>query len=388
MKKRVLLLYPYYWPNYKSGGPVQSLFNMVSLFSRDADFYLISRDRDLDGTPNKNVQINKWNKGPNGENIYFVREIGFPTMLSVFKFVKPDNVLINGLFDVRTTLFGLWCALLFNCKVIVSPRGMLQEWGLKRNRLKKKLYLVFIKLFLVRATWHATDSAEVRDIVRAFGAKRKIFVASNIPRGTSAATTPPFPDEHGKINLVFISLINENKNLHLVIEAINRHSSEFTFDIYGPVIDTIYWQRCLALMEGCTTIRYHGAIPPWEVPQILASYHYFVLPTMGENFGHAIFDSLASGTPVIISRTTPWMNIDTSGAGYYVDLSAPSPLDGVLRELKTLQPSAYANARKNSLTYAKKFWESQNFLNDYKFLLGCFLIFCRISDVTSHLLTC
>ena len=33
------------------------------------------------------------------------------------------------------------------------------------------------------------------------------------------------------------------------------------------------------------------------------------LPTKGENFGHAISDSIANSTPVFISDKTPWNEI-------------------------------------------------------------------------------
>ena len=32
----------------------------------------------------------------------------------------------------------------------------------------------------------------------------------------------------------------------------------------------------------------------------------FVFPTLGENFGHVIFESLEASTPVLVSDQTPW----------------------------------------------------------------------------------
>ena len=36
-------------------------------------------------------------------------------------------------------------------------------------------------------------------------------------------------------------------------------------------------------------------------------YHAFIFPTLGENFGHVIDESIKNGCPVILSRSvTPW----------------------------------------------------------------------------------
>ena len=45
------------------------------------------------------------------------------------------------------------------------------------------------------------------------------------------------------------------------------------------------------------------------VNQTLADYHLFFLPTLGENFGHSIFEALSVGVPVLISDQTLWTKI-------------------------------------------------------------------------------
>ena len=47
------------------------------------------------------------------------------------------------------------------------------------------------------------------------------------------------------------------------------------------------------------------------------------MPTKGENFGHSIAESLAAGTPVLISDRTPWCDIDRGSAGNVVSLDRP-----------------------------------------------------------------
>ena len=45
----------------------------------------------------------------------------------------------------------------------------------------------------------------------------------------------------------------------------------------------------------------------------LKDFDLFMLPTLGENFGQAIWESLASSVPMLISDCTPWINLQEKG---------------------------------------------------------------------------
>lgn len=366
MRKKVLLLYPYYWPHYKAGGPVQSLYNLVGTLKNEAEFYLISRATDVDGSkPELPLQLNQWVNGNFNESIWYTAGITPGQVLRLLKEVRPDVVMVNGVFNASTTLPGLLFARWLGIKIIFSPRGMLQEWGLKRGRLKKLMFLQLLKVILrKKEEWHATDEQEKSDILKSFNSRQVIHVAPNIPRQVSEPTYLSFPRDQEKIKLVFLSLINPNKNLHLVIEAVKRNE-RFQLDIYGPVANESYWEMCLQQMAGVQSIRYLGAVPPWNITQILKNYHFFVLPTQGENFGHAIFDALASSVPVIISRNTPWKDLDQSGAGLYIN---GDNLEAVLTKVSALSDTQYQNHRNAAHAYAQQFWKSKDYNADYRFL--------------------
>jgi glycosyltransferase involved in cell wall biosynthesis len=284
--------------------------------------------------------------------------------------VKPDVILVNGIFHWHTTFLGLVCGKMKGIKRVISPRGMLQEWGLKHGRIKKKLFLAILKLLTSkRSIWHATDEQEKIDILGIFGNDQEVHVASNIPRSIGLSTSIQFPDQSGKIRLVFLSLINPNKNLHLVVEAVNQWSHYYTLDIYGPVIDENYWNMCKKKIIN-SSVSYKGSIPPWEVPQIIQLYHFFVLPTQGENFGHAIFDALSSGVPVVISLKTPWKNIDSTKAGFYIDVNNPDSLKDLLESISLLSADDYNVYRTQSLVYASTYLSSKDYVKEYDFLIG------------------
>jgi glycosyltransferase involved in cell wall biosynthesis len=64
-----------------------------------------------------------------------------------------------------------------------------------------------------------------------------------------------------------------------------------------------------------------GAIPYEAVPATLNQYHLFLLPTLGENFGHVISEAMLAGCVPLISDRTLWRNLRAANAGWDLSLS-------------------------------------------------------------------
>jgi glycosyltransferase involved in cell wall biosynthesis len=56
----------------------------------------------------------------------------------------------------------------------------------------------------------------------------------------------------------------------------------------------------------------------------------FILPTYSENFGIVIAEALASGTPVITTKGTPWEELNTHHCGWWID----NNIDTIAKTLK------------------------------------------------------
>jgi glycosyltransferase involved in cell wall biosynthesis len=76
------------------------------------------------------------------------------------------------------------------------------------------------------------------------------------------------------------------------------------------------------------------------VPSTLQQYHFFYLPTWGENFGHAIAEALNAATPVIISDKTPWQNLHEQHAGWDLPLDSHS-FTTVLQQCLLMDHTSY-----------------------------------------------
>ena len=84
----------------------------------------------------------------------------------------------------------------------------------------------------------------------------------------------------------------------------------------------------------------------------MGSYDLFFLPTAGENFGHVILESLCSGTPVLISDTTPWRNLQDLGVGWDISLSKREEFIDVIEKIHKYSEVDYSQLRINAKSYS------------------------------------
>jgi glycosyltransferase involved in cell wall biosynthesis len=111
------------------------------------------------------------------------------------------------------------------------------------------------------------------------------------------------------------------KNILLVLQGLEKVTGQVQYDIYGPVKDEEYWDLCkeqIRLLPENIQVTFHKEIDPGRVKEVLGKAHVFILPSKSENFGHAIYEALSAGRPVITSHYTPWNDLRESKAGVNV----------------------------------------------------------------------
>lgn len=99
-----------------------------------------------------------------------------------------------------------------------------------------------------------------------------------------------------------------------------KNKFQITLTICGNIEDENYKKQCEVLIEDNMVVHWEGGIAHEEIVNILQENHFLILPTFGENFGHAIFESFAAGRPVIISDQTPWQNLEKQRIGWDIAL--------------------------------------------------------------------
>lgn len=231
------------------------------------------------------------------------------------------------------------------CKLVVSPRGMLSAWALRRARLKKGVsWLLGQRAALRKADMLvATAETELREI-RALGLHQPVAL---IPNGIDIPS-PTVAEASELKTLVFMSRIHPKKGVEELIRAWRAIQDEFVdwqLKIVGPVHPRAeddasagtthieYPQQMMRLADelGTKRLEFTGELRGDQKHGALASADLFVLPTFSENFGLVVAEALSCGTPAICTRGAPWPTLESEGAGWWIDVGQ-QPLNDALRQ--------------------------------------------------------
>ena len=314
-KKSILVLNGQYLPGYKGGGPIQSCVNMIEDLSDKFDFYVLTSDRDFKSDEAyKTVKINEWNQVGSAKVFYMSPDKqtikGFNEMLGKIDF---DIMYLNGFFSPIFTIKPLILRLLGkfkNKRIILTPRGDFTG-GCENKKIKKYSYIYLSKIIgLYKGLiWHATSEIEEQDIRKKF--KRADIISVPNLSAKYIEKDSMIEKKEGELRLVFISRIFPKKNLKFAIEVLKDiKQGNIIFDIYGPMEDKIYWDECEDIIKDVPEnikIQYRGEIEHCMISDIFSQYHAFLFPTLGENYGHVIVESMMNNCLCILSKgVTPW----------------------------------------------------------------------------------
>lgn len=360
----------WYIPGFKAGGPIRSVYNIVSALKDKYDFYILTSAYDLgEIEPYENIELNQWIEN-DGVLIKYLDKshIKNPVIKQNVDEVNPDIIYVNGVFSRFFSILPIRIGRLKNIKTVVAPRGMLGAGALEVKKIKKSVFLKYIKVTKLfnDVVWHASTELEAEEIRKIFGNNAKIKVSINIP---SPQTLKLDSITNGKkfdhIKLVYVGRISPKKNLHLVLDWIQEfdYAKKTILEIYGDGNEQDYIDdlKSKVKADSKVEIQFKGAINPSDLPQAYASSHYFVLMTKHENYGHVIAESLANGCPIIISDQTPWRKCQEKGIGWDIPIDKEQFLN-TLSEAVSMDPINYMKMVENAYNYFKTEVYSQELL--------------------------
>ncbi len=370
VKKPIILVFcNYYLPGYKSGGGMRSIVNMVARFKNQIDFRVITFDHDGDGKPYTTVKINDWNE-IEGTKVYYLSKdkIKISKLRKLIEEVEPDSIYLNSVFSVMS-IFVLTLRklkLIRRMGIMLAPEGELSEGALKLKATKKKAFTKFAKSSgLYRdLIWKTTAEAEKKEAESFKGRGGKIFIAPNLPardflEGYDQGLKPK--KNVGEANMVFLSRFMRKKNFKWLVDNLKDIEGKLKIDIIGPLEDEVYWketQKSINNLSSNIKVEYKGHIENEMVVQKMSEYHFFVLPTLGENFGHVFIEALAAGCPLLISDRTPWLNLEEKGIGWDIPLEKPKIWREKINYCIDLDEIGYRETSMKSREFARRWVEN------------------------------
>lgn len=369
----------YYLPGYKAGGPIRSVQSIFDGLKDDSDIYLITRDRDLGSSaPYNDVLTDQWTQFGGVKVMYKVgNQISLSFLKEISKDINPDVVHLNSLMSVRFSfipLISIWLNKAFTGKVLLSPRGELSGGALNLKKFQKKIYLLLFRTlgFHKYVKWIASSDGEKSDILHKFGQSGiAVTRVDNLPNVSQWKTKleRETAKNSKQLKLVFFSRIARMKNLDFLLIALKDLDINVQLSIYGPQEDLEYFNICSKIVDELPTnisVDFLGALPPSEVYNILKEFDLFVLPTLGENFGQAIWEALASSVPVLISDRTPWKNLESHGVGWDLSLENSAEFKSVLMQMYELGEENHQEMRAKCRDFAFDYVANSNSLKSLK----------------------
>jgi len=209
----------------------------------------------------------------------------------------------------------------FNVPLIVSPRGTLSGWAFQSGSWGKRLFWPLLQKPSLRATtcFHATTNSEYEDI-RRIGFRQPVAV---IPNGIDMPAVLPKTVNKYR-TLLFLSRIHPIKGLDMLLpawRAVQARFPEWRLRIVGPDNGGYLGKmKSLAAELGVARVEFVGAVYGQHKWQMYRDADLFILPTYSENFGMAVAEALAAGTPAIVTKGAPWEGLERCGAGWWIEI--------------------------------------------------------------------
>lgn len=377
VKKDILVFIDWFYPGFLAGGPVQSIVSIVEHLHDDFQFWIFTSNRDLNSIePYPGIRANFWIDSPLNCKVYYadVKTLSKELIGNILSERAWHKVYINSLFSKYYSVIPL---LLLKRKfkhlpVIVAPRGMFGYGALSIKKFKKKGFLFYARYSGLhkRVIWHAASDSEALEIKTVLGDGIGLVKVSNLSKPLNVKRQSN--KVKGELKLFFTARISPKKNLLFALETLTQvRMGPIYFNIYGLIEDLNYWEQCkevISRLPKNIKVEYLGIYKPHEADTVFEKEQVLFLPTLNENYGHSIVESLSSGCPVIISDQTPWKDLQEYAAGYALPLSSKKAFVGAIESIARMDEIEFSNMCKKAKLYIENKIKVDTIVQQYKTL--------------------
>lgn len=264
------------------------------------------------------------------------------------KFKKEVSALLN---EIKPDIVHVNCCWMPACaviqciaqkcgyKVVLTPHGMLEPWIIKRHYWTRKFpaLMLYQKRAIQKADCIQATAESERDNLLKLGYNSNVKV---VKLGIDAEGIEMKKSWKKTLQILFLSRVHVKKGINFLIEAaeiLRKELNGYKIVVAGEG-DAEYvanLKRQIVDKGLQDIVQFIGGVYGDKKWELFKTSDFFVLPTHSENFGLAIAESLASGTPVITTVGTPWSDLNDSHAGAWIEIGT-QPLVDTLRKFLAL----------------------------------------------------
>ena len=222
-------------------------------------------------------------------------------------------------------------ALAHGLPLFYSQRGVFDPARLQFRSWKKRLYIRLIERPIMRrATGLVALTPDEMTSFRALGVETPVHLVPNgidverfrrVPR---AGSLGQMGISEGGTVILFLARLHQTKGVDLLVDAFIRIA-----DAHPTSVLVLAGNDEQGLLPGLGAriaaagltrrVITPGIVTGEEKLDLLARADLFALPSIGEGLSMAVLESLASGTPVVLSRECNLPIVETVGAGAIVN---------------------------------------------------------------------
>jgi glycosyltransferase involved in cell wall biosynthesis len=256
-----------------------------------------------------------------------------------------DLVHIHALFSFAALPAALW-ANRRGVPYVVRPLGTLNEWGMKNRRpwLKRLSFTIIESRILKHAALvHYTSEEERIEAAKLNVTTTSDVIPNALPEQSLMHGDGHFRSAHPELQdrriILFLSRLDRKKGLDLLLAAFAKvHESLADTALVLAGIGAPEFMNQLkdqAYSLGITShVLWPGFLAGAEKSAALGEADVFVLPSYSENFGIAVLEAMAAGSPVVVSDHVGFHHeITRAGAGMVVPCDATRIADALLQLL-------------------------------------------------------
>ena len=333
---------PYFAPAHQYGGPPASILGLCKGLQRSGvDVEVVTTTANgRTPLPASSVEGSEYEGVP-------VRYVpaAFPRRFFGAKIRRPladaigraDVCHIHGVWNVPEW-WASYLARAAQVPYVVSPRGMLQPQAMQRGRTRKAVaYSLLERRNLSGAALlHATSDQEADAIGELHLGVKVAVVPNGVDVCPAQQAVKGYRERLGiprdGFVVLFLGRMHRIKRLDLVAGAFAglraTHPSAHLI-LAGPDEHGLLPDLLRGLSSFAGAVHAPGEVSGDEKWALLKDADVVVQASDSESFGVAIVESLASGVPVVATKTTPWRELEERGCGFWVEQTAPAIADAL-----------------------------------------------------------
>jgi len=222
-------------------------------------------------------------------------------------------------------------------KIIISPHGYLEPDKLKVSKIKKKIVLFLYENYnLKHANCIVACSKKEAISLRNYGLNQPIGIIPNginnsmLKKKFSITEISLFKKKYNinpdKKVLLFFARIHPWKGLDLFLKVVFDLQKEFRENNWMFLIagsdELDHTNELMIYINKKHISDIVKIIEPQYDNNRIITYDIascFVLPSKGENFGISVIEALSRSVPVITTKNTPWVELETNNCGWWID---------------------------------------------------------------------